>query len=176
MDTNIYEVTFKNGDARFYGFGEDCKIGDTVVAGTSHGPLLGRISDILDELPDDYDLDKMCYILCRVPEKGEVATKPRQVPITERLSKIEQKAKMDHLAQIEQMMDEFMEKHKKEVMRLVFANYSEGFNELVKEYDKVKHSLHCLEDEDLPDATIEKHEIKADECNGGCSGASESLG
>lgn len=49
-DMKIYEVTFKNGASRYYGFREDCQYGETVVADTSHGPLLGRITDIFSEL------------------------------------------------------------------------------------------------------------------------------
>lgn len=175
INTNIYEVTFKDNGVRCYGFAEECRIGDMVVAATSHGPLLGRISNVLDELSDDFDKEKMRYILCRVPEEGEVIAETQQIPITKCLSEIEQKVKSDHLAKIGQMMDEFMEQHKKEVMRLVFADYSEDFKELAKEYDKLNDSLNCPEEEDLPDNDT-AIESKEDEYSGQYSDALENSG
>lgn len=177
-DMKIYEVTLKSGAVRFYGYDEDCKIGDTVVAETTYGPLLGQVSSVLDELPDFLEADKVRYILCRVPNKDERATKPHPVPITDCLSEIEQKVKKEHITEIEQTMDKYMEQHKKEIMRLVFADYNEDFNELVKEYNKLKDSLRLLEAKELPDddATTKKSEIKEDECSGSCSNAPDSSG
>lgn len=153
-DMRIYEVTFKNETSRYYWFEEDCQMGDMVVADTSHGPLLGRITDIVSELPDYLDAEKMRFILCRVPKEDEVVAKSQQASVTERLSEIEQKVKEEHLAQIEQMMDKFIEQHKNEVMRLVYADYNDDFNELMKEYSKLKDSISCAEEEDSPDVDV----------------------
>lgn len=174
----IYEVTLKTGAVRYYGFGEDCEIGDMVVAGTSHGPLFGEITNIPDELPDDLDADKIRYILCRVPNEGEAAEKCREIPIMECLSDIEQEVVKTHIAKIEQMMDDFMEQHKEEVMRLVFADYSKDFDEMVKEVKKLKSSLYHPEEGNLPDdtATAEKSETGEGECSGHCSDVPDSTG
>ena len=84
-----------------------------------------------------------------------MVAKPHPVSIAERLLEIERNAKL------EQMMDKFMMQHKKEIVRHVFADYSEDFKELTKEFDKLKKELEIME-MDLPDAgaTAEKSEIK----------------
>lgn len=88
-DMKIYEVTFKNGASRYYGFQEDCQYGETVVADTSHGPLLGRITDILSELPDYLDADKMRFILCRVPAVNEASMEIRKEQIKGRMAELD---------------------------------------------------------------------------------------
>lgn len=161
-DLKIYEVTFKNGDIRYYGFDEECKIGDTVVAGTSHGPLLGRVTDILDELPDFLDADKMRFILCRVPSENKMAVELRKAQLKENIKKTEQQ------------MDEIMEQQKEEVMRKVFAEYSEDFGSLYTDLGILKDELAELEyeapsDDDDADAeetacTDEDDDQTGDDC------------
>ena len=137
-DMKIYEVTFKNNVIRYYGFDKECKIGDMVVAGTSHGPLLGRVSDVLDELPDHLDADKMRFILCRVPA-DKLAMELRVTQL------------MKDIKETEQKMDEIMEQQRKEVMRRVFAEYSDEFNDLYMEWSDMKAELAELEDKDPSD-------------------------
>ena len=105
-----------------------------------------------------------------------MVAKPHPVSIAERLLEIERNAKKEHITDLEQMMDKFMMQHKKEIVRHVFADYSEDFKELAKEFDKLKKELEIME-MDLPDAgaTAEKSEIK-EECSNHCSDASESAG
>lgn len=140
-DMNIYEVTFNNGTKRYYGFKDDCQISDTVVAGTSHGPLLGRITDILDELPDDHDPDKIRFILCKVPAVSEDA-------VVYHKDKLEKR-----MAALEQEMDSFIEREKKNYLRLVFSDYSDEFRELFDEYCGLEEELNHLNgvDQDIPD-------------------------
>lgn len=138
-DMKIYEVTFKGNVIRYYGFDEECKIGDTVVAGTSHGPLLGRVSDVLDELPDHLDADKMRFILCRVPAENKLAAELRTTQL------------MKNIEETEQKMDEIMARQKKEVMRRVFAEYSDDFSSLYADWCDMKAELAELEDEDPSD-------------------------
>lgn len=108
-DMYIYEVTFKNGVVRYYGFNQECKNGEMVVAATSHGPLLGRITDVLDELPDGYDADKLHFILCQVPEENELTEQHRKAQIELRMK------------ELDCQMKEVMEQKKETVMRAVFA-------------------------------------------------------
>lgn len=131
----IYGVTFKNGTARYYGFKGDCQNGDAVVADTSHGPLIGHITSILDELPDGLDEDKMRFILCKVPAVSEDSKEYRK----ERLEK--------RMTALNQEMDMFIEREKKNYLRLAFADYSTEFRALFDEYSELESELGCLCDD-----------------------------
>lgn len=131
-DMKIYKVVFKNGAERYYGFKEDCQIGDTVVADTSHGPLLGRIAYIPDELPDDHDANKLRFILCRVPVANKDSVEYRKEQLEKRM------------AALDQAMDEFIEREKKNYLRFAFSDYSDEFRKLFDEYTESEDELNLL--------------------------------
>lgn len=129
----IYEVILKNGALRYYGYDSPCAAGDMVVADTSHGIQLATVTKELDPLPDDLDIEKMRFLLCRVPVEKSAEIKSKMLALQDHKVWI-----LTHLAELDARMDELMKQRKKKILRHIFAGYCEEFSELLDEYDALK--------------------------------------
>lgn len=119
----FYKVGFKNGATRTYFSDFECKVGEYVVADTSHGPLVGIVDEELG-FPAIVDPSNARCLLCTVPDKREDIAQEIKVERKKRIKELEEE------------MEKISTERCAEIMRRVFADYDCEYRKLLHEYEK----------------------------------------